>query len=155
MKKMFFAIMLILRPLGYRRMPIRRERLCEEQMRDRRTDKTYDWGIHTSSSISAIVSGMLPKKVPATVRQEVANTLAKAYMAHLAGDERMPEDYTAELKRVCKFYSRKRRIFATMEYLVAFFFRVVISRMNDELLQKERNSRHTFLFWLAKCSDRG
>ena len=47
---------------------------------------------------------MLPKKVPATVRQEVANTLAKAYMAHLAGDERMPEDYTAELKRVCKFY---------------------------------------------------
>ena len=43
-------------------------------------------------------------------------------------------------------YSRKRRIFATMEYLVAFFFRVAISRMNDELLQKERNSRHTFLF---------
>ena len=89
------------------------------------------------------------------VRQEVANTLAKAYMAHLAGDERMPEDYTAELKRVCKFYSRKRRIFATMEYLVAFFFRVAISRMNDELLQKESNSRHTFLFCLAKCSDRG
>ena len=43
-------------------------------------------------------------------------------------------------------YSRKRRIFATMEYLVAFFFRVAISRMNDELLQKESNSRHTFLF---------
>ena len=42
MKKMFFAIMLILRPLGYRRMPIRRERLCEEQMSDRRADKTYD-----------------------------------------------------------------------------------------------------------------
>ena len=89
---------------------------------------------------------MLPKKVPATVSQEVANTLAKAYMAHLAGDERMPEDYTAELKRVCKFYSRKRRIFATMEYLVAFFFRVAISRMNDELLQKESNSRHIFMF---------
>ena len=34
----------------------------------------------------------------------------------------------------------------TDEYLVAFFFRVAISRMNDELLQKERNSRHTFLF---------
>ena len=49
MKKMFFAIMLILRPLGYRRMPIRRERLCEEQMRDRRTYKTSDRGIHTSS----------------------------------------------------------------------------------------------------------
>ena len=80
------------------------------------------------------------------VRHEVANTLAKAYMAHLAGDERMPEDYTAELKRVCKFYSRKRRIFSTMEYLVAFFFHVAISRMNDKLLQKESNSRHTFLF---------
>ena len=42
MKKMFFAIMLILRPLGYRCMPIRLERLCEEQMRDRRADKTCD-----------------------------------------------------------------------------------------------------------------
>ena len=61
---------------------------------------------YASSSISAIVSGMLPKKVPATVRQEVANTLAKAYMAHLAGDERMPEDYPAELKRACKSLRR-------------------------------------------------
>ena len=49
---------------------------------------------------------MLPKKVPATVRQEAANTLAKAYMAHLAGDERMPEDYPAELKRACKSLRR-------------------------------------------------
>ena len=110
MKKMFFAIMLILRPLGYRRMPIRRERLCEEQMRDRRTYKTSDRGIHTSSGFQCqrqarhriLLDYRTQKKVPATVRQEVANTLAKAYMAHLAGDERMPEDYPAELKRACK-----------------------------------------------------
>ena len=41
---------------------------------------------------------------------------------------------------------KKIREEGTDEYLVAFFFRVAISRMNDELLQKERNSRHTFLF---------
>ena len=57
------------------------------------------------------------------------------------------QDYIMSLKQI--------REEGTDEYLVAFFFRVAISRMNDELLQKESNSRHTFLFWLAKCSDRG
>ena len=57
------------------------------------------------------------------------------------------QDYILSLKQI--------REEGTDEYLVAFFFRVAISRMNDELLQKERNSRHIFLFWLAKCSDRG
>ena len=51
---------------------------------------------------------MLPKKVPAMVRQEVANTLAKAYMAHLAGDERMPEDYTAELEACVQVLFKKK-----------------------------------------------
>ena len=36
--------------------------------------------------------------------------------------------------------------FTVDDNLVAFFFRVAINRMNDELLQKERNSRHAFLF---------
>ena len=48
------------------------------------------------------------------------------------------QDYILSLKQI--------REEGTDEYLVAFFFRVAISRMNDELLQKERNSRHTFLF---------
>ena len=48
------------------------------------------------------------------------------------------QDYIMSLKQI--------REEGTDEYLVAFFFRVAISRMNDELLQKERNSRHTFLF---------
>ena len=48
------------------------------------------------------------------------------------------QDYIMSLKQI--------REEGTDEYLVAFFFRVSISRMNDELLQKERNSRHTFLF---------
>ena len=57
------------------------------------------------------------------------------------------QDYILSLKQI--------REEGTDEYLVAFFFRVAISRMNDELLQKESNSRHIFLFWLAKSSDRG
>ena len=48
------------------------------------------------------------------------------------------QDYIMSLKQI--------REEGTDEYLVAFFFRVAISRMNDELLQKERNSRHIFLF---------
>ena len=48
------------------------------------------------------------------------------------------QDYILSLKQI--------REEGTDEYLVAFFFRVPISRMNDELLQKESNSRHTFLF---------
>ena len=48
------------------------------------------------------------------------------------------QDYILSLKQI--------REEGTDEYLVAFFFRVAISRMNDELLQKESNSRHIFLF---------
>ena len=48
------------------------------------------------------------------------------------------QDYILSLKQI--------REEGTDEYLVAFFFRVAISRMNDELLQKESNSRHTFMF---------
>ena len=48
------------------------------------------------------------------------------------------QDYIMSLKQI--------REEGTDEYLIAFFFRVAINRMNDELLQKERNSRHTFLF---------
>ena len=48
------------------------------------------------------------------------------------------QDYILSLKQI--------REEGTDEYLVAFFFRVAISRMNDELLQKESNSRHSFLF---------
>ena len=106
---------------------------------------------------------MLPKKVPATVRQEVANTLAKAHFVEICLCPRQVRAlsiipfflFWGIISQENLLYSRKRRIFATMEYLVAFFFRVAIIRMNDKLLQKESNSRHTFLFLLAKCSDRG
>ena len=57
------------------------------------------------------------------------------------------QDYILSLKQI--------REEGTDEYLVAFFFRVAISRMNDELLQKESNSRHIFLKKKKKSSDRG
>lgn len=62
-------------------------------------DKARQYAV---SAISAIMNNMLPRKVPAHVRNEVSKVLAEAYMAHLAGDERMPEAYPAELKRACK-----------------------------------------------------
>ena len=88
------------------------------------------------------------------MRQEVANTLAKAHFVEICLCPRQVRAlsiipfflFWGIISQENLLYSRKRRIFATMEYLVAFFFRVAISRMNDELLQKERNSRHTFLF---------
>lgn len=48
------------------------------------------------------------------------------------------QDYIMCLKQI-----RQER---TDEYLVGFFFRVAINRMNDELLQKECNGRPCFLF---------
>ena len=41
---------------------------------------------------------------------------------------------------------RQVRTEGTDEYLVAFFFRVAIGRMNSEIGQKKRNSRHVMFF---------
>lgn len=52
--------------------------------------------------INAIVRGMLPGKVPDTVALQAGEALSKAFIAHLAGDEKMPATYPAELKAACK-----------------------------------------------------
>lgn len=52
--------------------------------------------------ISSIISNMLPKKVPADIATKASKALAKAYVAHLAGDEKMPEGYSDELNAACK-----------------------------------------------------
>ncbi len=54
------------------------------------------------SGMETIVRGMLPAKVPDAVAGKVGKVLGKAYAAHLAGDERMPDAYRIELKKVCK-----------------------------------------------------
>ena len=54
------------------------------------------------AGIATIIKDMLPKKVPDAVAADAGKVLGKAYVAHLAGDERMPANYPAELKAACK-----------------------------------------------------
>lgn len=54
------------------------------------------------TGIATIVRGMLPAKVPEAVVEQAGKELGKAYVAHLAGDERMPDSYPAELKAACQ-----------------------------------------------------
>lgn len=54
------------------------------------------------NGITSFVRGMLPEKVPDAVSIEVGKVLGKAYIAHLSGDENMPDSYLSELKSTCK-----------------------------------------------------
>lgn len=54
------------------------------------------------TGITTLVGGMLPGKVPAEVSAQAGKVLDEAYTAHLAGDERMSDDYPARLKRACR-----------------------------------------------------
>lgn len=62
-----------------------------------------DYARHAAEAgIVTIVSEMLPEKVPTEVARYAGEALGTAYVAHLAGDERMPADYPALLKGACK-----------------------------------------------------
>ncbi len=54
------------------------------------------------AGIASVVKSMLPKEVPDTVSAEACKVLGQAYIAHLAGDEKMPEGYLSELDAACK-----------------------------------------------------
>lgn len=57
---------------------------------------------YAEAGIATMVRSMLPDKVPDDVVRRAGAILGRAYVAHLAGDEQMPEDYPVELKAVCK-----------------------------------------------------
>lgn len=66
-------------------------------------------GIHT------IIGEMLPKKLPSDVREAVLREIGDAYVAHLAGDERI----TAEKRKAIKAVARKVRK-TSLRYAIMF-----------------------------------
>lgn len=65
----------------------------------RETLQQYGAGF-AREGIQTIVGDMLPAKVTGKTREEVLNLIADAYVAHLAGDEKMPEEKREQIKRV-------------------------------------------------------
>lgn len=57
---------------------------------------------YARSGIQTIISDMLPASIPYDIRQQAGSTLSKAYVAHLRGDEKMPDAYKSELKKSCR-----------------------------------------------------
>lgn len=61
---------------------------------------------YARSGIQTIISDMLPASIPYDIRQQAGSTLSKAYVAHLRGDEKMPDAYKSELKKSCRSLRR-------------------------------------------------
>ena len=60
--------------------------------------------------INNTITSLLPKTMPSELRSDVCDEVCKAYIAHLDGDERMPDGETAAIESVAtrlKAYSRK------------------------------------------------
>ena len=55
-----------------------------------------------NSALSSVMEHMVPKKVPASVKQECGKVLGEAYAMHLAGDEHPSDDFKVRLKTACK-----------------------------------------------------
>lgn len=59
-------------------------------------------GRYARSALSSTMEGMVPKKVPASVKSECASVLGEAYAMHLAGDEQLSEEFRGRLKAAVK-----------------------------------------------------
>ncbi len=57
---------------------------------------------YANSALSSVIEPMIPKKVPADVKQECGRVLGEAYAMHLAGDEHPSDDFKARLKAAAK-----------------------------------------------------
>ncbi len=57
---------------------------------------------YARSALSSAMEGMVPGKVPATVKSECTAVLGEAYAMHLAGDERPTAEFSSRLKTAVK-----------------------------------------------------
>ena len=57
---------------------------------------------YARSALSSVMEGMVPKKVPSTVKSECADALGEAYAMHLAGDEAPTAEFRQRLKTAVK-----------------------------------------------------
>ncbi len=55
-----------------------------------------------NSALSSVMEQLVPKKVPADVKQECGKVLGEAYAMHLAGDEHPSDDFKNRLKTAAK-----------------------------------------------------
>ena len=55
-----------------------------------------------NSALSSVMEHLVPKKVPADVKQECGKVLGEAYTMHLAGDEHPTDDFKSRLKTTTK-----------------------------------------------------
>jgi len=104
-------------------MPLRFVTLTDNHRLDISTERMCDSGLlkdseameaealrYAKTGIGSIVRSILPAGVPEDVVAQGCEVLGEAYVAHLAGDESMPEGYLSSLKRACKAlrpYSKK------------------------------------------------
>ena len=57
---------------------------------------------YAEAGIAAIVSDIVGETVPVEMVDRAGRLVAEAYVAHICGDERMPEAYAERLKSVCR-----------------------------------------------------
>ncbi len=57
---------------------------------------------YARSALSSVMEGMVPKKVPSSVKSECADALGEAYAMHLAGDEAPSHEFRQRLKTAVK-----------------------------------------------------
>lgn len=55
-----------------------------------------------NSALSSVMEHLVPKKIPADVKQECGKVLGEAYAMHLAGDEHPTDDFKSRLKIATK-----------------------------------------------------
>ena len=58
------------------------------------------------SALSVVIEGLMPKKVPADVKEECGRVLGEAYALHLAGDEAPSDSFKLALKTAAKHLRR-------------------------------------------------
>ena len=84
------------------RIDIHTRLLCQSDMLPDAKQLEAEAIRYARAGVSTIVAEMLPDKVPAAVQKQASDTFSEAYVAHLAGDETMPEHYLDALKEACR-----------------------------------------------------
>lgn len=84
------------------------------------------------SGISNIINDMLPSEIPVNVKSEVSNVIAKAYVAHLAGDEQ----FTANDKALINAASNKLK---EHSWKYNFIFRHVAKNLWTDIQPQDNN----------------
>ena len=84
------------------RIDIHTSLLCQSDMLPDAKQLEAEAIRYARASVNTLIAEMLTDKVPADVQKQVSNTFSEAYVAHLAGDEAISENYLDTLKEACR-----------------------------------------------------